>query len=100
MSSRYLTIPTEKTNDGKTIYRQIYYPSIGELEDDIYIITGSQDRLDLIAYDFWGDESYWWVLVMINNLEGDSMFPPIGIQLRIPKSIENIKNKFLQENGL
>jgi hypothetical protein len=100
MSSRYLTIPTEKTNDGKIIYRQIYYPSIGESEDDIYIITSSQDRLDLIAYDFWGNESYWWILVIVNNLEGDSMFPPIGIQLRIPKSTENIINKFLQENEI
>ena len=96
--SRYQTIPKIKTNDGKTIYRQTYYPEIEVKEDDIYIITSYTDRLDLISYDFWGDESLWWAVAMINNLECDSFFPPIGIQLRIPRNIGDVINKFNKEN--
>jgi len=100
MSSRYLTIPTKKTPEGKLIYQPTYYPSIGELEDDTYIITSNTDRLDLIAYDFWGDETLWWAVAMVNNLECDSFYPPIGIQLRIPKDSSNIINIFNKENEL
>jgi hypothetical protein len=98
MSSRYQTIKLNKTEEGKTIYNQIYYPSIGLKEDDYYIITSYTDRLDLIAYDFWGDESLYWIIATINNLECDSLYPPIGIQLRIPKDINNIINIFNKEN--
>jgi hypothetical protein len=100
MSSRYLTIPTQKIEDGRTIISQTYYPEIGFNEDDVYIITSYNDRLDLIAYDFWGDESFWWVVAMVNNLECDSFFPPIGIQLRIPKDITSIINTFNKENEI
>ncbi len=100
MSSRYITIPQEKTENGKTIFKQTYYPNIPESEDDIYILTSKTDRFDLISYDFWGDESYWWALIMINNLEGDSFYPPEGIQLRIPKNINNVINIFNKENGI
>lgn len=100
MPSLYQTISTQKTKDGKNIFSQIYYPTVGLSEDDIYIITSTQDRYDLIAYDFWGDESLWRLIPMVNNLECDSMFPPIGIQLRIPSNQENILNLFKKYNEL
>ena len=100
MSSRYITIPTIKSKEGKTIYSQVYYPNIGDREDDIYIITSYTDRLDLIAYDFWGDETYWWVVAMVNNLECDSMYPPIGMQLKIPRDIVSLINTFNKENEI
>lgn len=100
MSSRYQTIPTQKTDEGITILSQTYYPEIGYREDDIYITTSGTDRLDLIAYDFWGDESFWWVVAMVNDLECDSFYPPVGIQLRIPKDITLIVNEFNKENEI
>lgn len=98
MTSRYQNIRIEKSINNKNIYSQVYYPEFGNLEDDIYIITSITDRLDLIALDFYGDDKLWWILVMVNNLEGDSIYPPIGTQLRIPKNKENIINKFNKEN--
>jgi len=100
MSSRYQSILTQKTDEGKTIFSQTYYPEIEPREDDIYIITSNTDRFDLIALDFWGDESYWWVIPSINGLECDSFYPPIGIQLRVPKDITSIINEFNKENEL
>ena len=97
--SRYTTIQTQKI-DKKELYLQTYYPSIGYLEEDIYIITSYEDRLDLISYDFWGNSDYWWMIATVNNLECDSMYPPIGIQLRIPKNINDLLNKYNKENEL
>lgn len=98
MSSRYQNISIIKSSKNKNIYSQVYYPEFGNLEDDIYIITSITDRLDLIALDFYDDDKLWWILVMVNNLEGDSIYPPIGIQLKIPKNIESIINRFNKEN--
>ena len=98
MYSRYSNIPTTKSISNKTIYQQVYYPEIPTSEDDTYIIVGDQDRLDLIANDFWGDAELWWVLVMVNNLDGSSFFPPKGMQLRIPKDVSSLLNTFNKEN--
>ena len=98
MSSRYLNIKKTFSQEKKQIYIQTYYPSIGFKDDDLYIITSNTDRLDLIAFDFWGDDKLWWVLAMVNNLECDSMFPPNGTQLRIPKDVESIINLYNENN--
>lgn len=97
--SRYDIIQTQK-KDKKQVYLQTYYPSIDNSEGDIYIITSYEDRLDLISYDFWGSSEYWWMIATVNNLECDSMYPPIGIQLRIPKNINELLNKYNKENEL
>jgi hypothetical protein len=34
----------------------------------------------------------WWVIASANALPGDSIYPPIGIQLRIPIDIQSIIN--------
>jgi hypothetical protein len=106
MPSRYQSISTMKSDtgvtstSGKTIYKPTYYPSIDAQVDDSYIITNATDRLDLIANDFYGDSTLWWIIAMVNNLEGDSMFPPTGIQLRIPANISTLLSKFNQSNNI
>jgi hypothetical protein len=104
MPSRYQTIATTKSDtgiastSGKVMYKPTYYPNIEAQENDNYIIAGYADRLDVIAYDFYGDATLWWVIAMVNNLEGDSMFPPQGMYLRIPQNISNLLSKFNQSN--
>jgi hypothetical protein len=104
MPGRYQFISAMKSDTGlpettgKTIYQPTYYPNIETKEDDTYIITKTTDRLDLIALDFYGDSTQWWVIAMINDLPGDSMYPPAGIYLRIPQDISEILNKFAEEN--
>ena len=106
MPSRYQSISTMKSDtgitstSGKTIYKPTYYPSIDARVDDSYIITGATDRLDLIANDFYGDSTLWWIIAMVNDLEGDSMFPPTGIQLRIPANVSTLLTKFNQSNNI
>jgi nucleoid-associated protein YgaU len=104
MPGRYQFVSTIKSDTGlpettgKTIYQPTYYPNIETKEDDTYIISKTTDRLDLIAYDFYGDSTLWWVIAMVNNLPGDSIFPPEGAYLRIPSNLSELITKFLEEN--
>ena len=89
MARRYETIETYKTPSGKVAYLPTRYPSLAPSNNDYYIIARAEDRLDLIATDFFGDPTLWWVVAMSNDLPGDSMFPPLGFQLRIPGNLSN-----------
>lgn len=80
------------------MYTNNVYPDIPINPDDNYIITTIGDRLDLIAYDFYGDPSYWWIIASANSLPGDSLIPPIGGQLRIPINIQSVINQYKLEN--
>jgi hypothetical protein len=84
MARRYQNIGTYTTNDGKLIYLPTKYPSVVTSNNDYYIIAKAEDRLDLIAADFYGDSTLWWVVAMANDVPGDSMFLTPGFQLRIP----------------
>lgn len=106
MPSRYQTISTTKNDtgvtstSGKTMYVPTYYPNIEAKEDDTYILTGVTDRLDNIAFDFYGDATLWWVIAMVNNLAGDSVYPPTAVYLRIPKDLAGVLSKFDQSNNI
>ena len=63
-------------------YRTTIYSSIPETDSDIYVITQHGDRLDNIAFQFYGDQSLWWYIAKANNLT--FMTIPIGTSLRIP----------------
>jgi hypothetical protein len=100
MPSRYQTIQTTKLNGtGSLYYVSNVYPEIAPTNNDYYVITTVEDRLDLLAYDFYQDPSLWWVIASANSLSGDSMYPPIGVQLRIPTNIESILNTYNRVNN-
>ena len=60
---------------------------ITQLElDKVVQVTGRHvNRIDLIAYDFLGDSKLWWVIAMVNDVDGDSLIVPTGTELYIPK---------------
>jgi len=92
-------IPTTKLNvTGSLYYQTNLYPTIQPTDSDYYIITTAEDRLDLIAYNFYQDSSLWWIIASANALPGDSIYPPIGIQLRIPTDVQRIINSYNLEN--
>jgi hypothetical protein len=88
--NRYQDITLTKYNStGSQYYLNNIYPDVVFTEDDNYVITTLGDRLDLLANNFYGDSSLWWVISSANALSGDSLYPPIGIQLRIPTDIRS-----------
>jgi len=100
MASRYQTIRTLKSNaTGSLYYATNTYPEIAPTDNDYYVITTVDDRLDLLAYDFYQDSSLWWIISSANALPGDSIYPPVGIQLRIPTNIQSILNTYNRVNN-
>lgn len=101
MPYRYETIPTKLDAEGKNqSYETNVYPDIPVIEGDNYVITTLGDRLDLMALDFYGDMDYWWIIASANALPGDSIYPPIGMQLRIPTNPIPANNQYKTENKI
>jgi hypothetical protein len=98
MAERYRNIPTQKTLSGKVGYIPTRYPSLEASNQDYYIIARAEDRLDLIAFDFYGDSTLWWIIAMANDIPGDSMYPPMGFQLRIPNNSADALNSYEKAN--
>lgn len=84
MISRYESAKTKYSDTGKRVYESLRLPLIPELENDIYIITNSADRLDSLAFKYYGEAKYWWVIAMANSIGNGTIALEPGIQLRIP----------------
>ena len=52
------------------------------------------DRLDNLAAQFYGDPTLYWILQQANSLNRDSLYPPIGVQIRIPQNLARILDEF------
>ena len=100
MPNRYESIPLTRDTDQKNqMYQTNVYPDIPVTETDNYVITTLGDRLDLLALDFYNDMTYWWIIAAANDLPGDSIYPPVGIQLRIPENPVPVNNSYKRENA-
>lgn len=100
MPSRYQNIPVLKLDStGSQYYRNNVYPTIEPTNADYYVITTAEDRLDLLAYDYYQDTGLWWIIASANALPGDSIYPPAGIQLRIPADIQSVLGRYNLENN-
>lgn len=100
MSNRYQTIQIVRNSLNRRYYINNIYPDIPVTENDIYVITTGGDRLDLLANDYYGDPTLYWVIASANNLPGDSLVPPLGQQIRIPANLENIINQYTSLNAI
>lgn len=95
MNSRYQNIQVVKnTQLGSRFYTNNIYPDIPYSNDDNYVMTVLGDRLDLLALDFYGDTSLWWVIASANALPGDSLYLEPGLQLRLPVDLSGIINNY------
>ncbi len=84
---RYSSIPTTKSPSGKQIYKTTRYPEIPRSANDIYVYTTDGDRFDTLAQQYYGDSSLWWIIsISNNNLDQNSLTPPVGSQIRIPSN--------------
>ena len=95
MNYRYQNIEIKKNSQrGDQFYSNNIYPDIPLSNDDSYVIAVLGDRLDLLALDFYGDTSFWWVIASANALPGDSLYVQPGMQLRIPADLSLVINDY------
>lgn len=92
--SRYSDISilkNQKVNNGKLFYSTVRYPEIPLSPNDIYVITVEGDKLDVLAQQFYNNKELWWIISIANtDLTQNSLFIPVGTQLRIPTNIQSI----------
>jgi hypothetical protein len=92
---RYDNIKVLTDSDTKIKYlRGVKYPSIDYDNNDIYVITNIGDRLDLLANEYYGNIDFYWMILVANNLPGDSIFVAPNLQLRIPVNTTKILQDF------
>lgn len=89
--NRYQNIPIIKNSEGTRYYRDNKYPRISLSVNDIYVETTIGDRFDLLSLQYYDDPSFWWIISTANeNLPQNSLYIPVGSQIRIPTNVSNI----------
>jgi hypothetical protein len=58
MISRYDFSKTKQSDTGKRVRESLTLPTIEDRDDDVYIITNTTDRLDSLAFQYYGNQSY------------------------------------------
>jgi hypothetical protein len=101
--NRYQSIPITKI-DNKPVYQTTKYPEIPLSDNDVYVYTSQGDRFDILANQYYGDQSLWWIISIANtaiagttlpsDLPQDSLIIPEGIQIRIPSNYAEVLNSF------
>ena len=98
--NRYQPIPIIKI-DKKQCYQTTKYPEVPLSDDDIYVYATQGDRFDTLAYQYYNDQSLWWIISIANtavagtslpsDFPQDSLVIPEGNQIRIPSLINYVK---------
>jgi|TARA_R110000796_G_C14568048_1_gene435508 hypothetical protein len=98
---RYSDIITLATKGGKRYKGTTNYPDIPLSFDDIYVYTDEGDRFDILAQAYYSNSNLWWIISTANpQLPQNTMFPPLGIQIRIPINIGEILIEYNKLNAL
>ena len=81
---------------GDLYYRDVNYPSVEARESDIYVETEWGDRLDSLAFQFYGDVTLYWIIAIANpnKVNMGSLFLTEGSQIRIPVNIQQIVDSY------
>lgn len=94
--SRYAGSPIVDSNHYETwsdpTSNNVLGPEILDGVDTVDHVLGAGDRLDLLAYRYYGDEEYWWVIALSNRIL-DPFSLVVGTKLRIPVDAKTILDK-------
>lgn len=98
--NRYADTRLYKDTSGIVYQGVTRYPEIPYSENDIYVITTDGDRLDNLAYEYYGDSTLYWILLSANpDKSYNLLYPVLGTQLRIPFPVDTIIQEFNSFNN-
>jgi hypothetical protein len=102
--NRYSRIPIRQTPESQIKrYSTVKYPEIPLGNSDLYVYITQGNRYDIMAQNYYGDSSLWWVIARSNTFQSlDSIYPSVGAQLRIPSPnrIPSIISSYERLNGV
>ncbi len=55
--------------DGVEFWDLLELPDIEKQTDDVNYVVKGQDRIDYLAFRFYGDPILWWVIALANDME-------------------------------
>jgi hypothetical protein len=106
--NRYQSIPII-TVDKKQCYQTTRYPEVPLSDNDIYVYSTQGDRFDILANQYYNDQSLWWIISIANtavagtslpsDLPQNSLIIPEGKQIRIPANYPGVLSSFKQLNN-
>lgn len=88
----------KKNRRGNRVYKTPIYPKINTSSTDIYLQSKSTDRLDLLAYKYYGDRTLWWIIAHANKIKG-TLYLPEETQIWIPMNITKILSDYQELNN-
>ena len=94
---RYSTTRRKLDKSGVEVYRTTYYPQIPISDNDKFVRPVDGDRLDTLAYRYYGDITLWWVIAKANGIKG-KVVTSVDEVLRIPGDISRIIENFRNIN--
>jgi hypothetical protein len=98
---RYSNTRIKRKQDGDRVYSYTLYPKIPIKNSDVFITPTYGDRLDVLANEYYGDTSLWWIIAQANGIKGFTSLYSKNFkgELRIPTQIQDILSKFDSMNG-
>ena len=92
--SKYSNLTFESTEFNVELKRRYYTsildPEIPKQSDDIYVVSTFGDRLDLLAWNYYQNVDFWWIIAAANpELRKDTLNLEVGTQIRIPVDFQS-----------
>lgn len=95
---RYQPDTVIKNEDNQRIFETSYHPEFPITDKDLFIITKRGQRFDELAYQYYQDQTLWWVIAKANGLVDGSLVIRPGIRIRIPdlETVDQIDLKIIE----
>jgi hypothetical protein len=61
--------------DKKPVYQTTKYPEVPLSDEDIYVYATQGDRFDVLAQQYYGDQSLWWIISIANTAVAGTSLP-------------------------
>ena len=94
-ASRYKNLRTLRDTETGKVHHESWSQQaipISSSDDEYITVTlETENRLDILAYNYYGSPRYWWVIALANYII-DPFDVPAGITLRIPPMLSLYKS--------
>jgi len=86
LQTSYLNFADLWEYNGENFFDTPDFASVPVSAEDLRVVVDRTylGRLDLIAYDYYGDSELWWVIALANEIEELPSGMHIGMNLRVP----------------
>ena len=95
---RYRNTKVKVDKDGNRVFGLTFYPKIPIKDSDKFVAVSRGQRLDMLADQYYGDTSLWWIISKANNLSGSEIQLDPSKTYRIPLEIETVLTEFNELN--